>query len=104
MKKISLESFAGIIAKDESLKARLAACSDPGKAVETLKRIAAEAGYELVVPAVLTTLPDSELNAVTGGVNPFIPLNEGELNPYSWFVTFLRRLMGWGRGTEEEKK
>lgn len=104
MEKISLESFAGIVAKDESLKARLSAFPDPVKAVEAMRSMAAEIGYELDVPAALTSLPDSELNAVTGGVNPFIPFNEGELNPYSWFVTFLRRLMGWGRETEEEKQ
>lgn len=104
MEKISLERFAGIVEKDESLKARLAASPDPGKALETMKRLAAEAGYELDLPVMLTKLSDDDVKGVMGGANPFIPMNDGELNPYSWFVTFLRRLMGWRRGEEEEKR
>ena len=49
----------------------------------------------------LTLLPPhrNAMGAVMGGVNPFIPMSEGELNPYSWFVTLLRRLMGMDDGT-----
>ena len=56
----------------------------------------AEAGYELTgaVSAEKLGLDDDDLSVVTGGVNPFIPRGDGELNPYSWFVTLLRRLMG----------
>ena len=96
MKTISLEEFMKLVEADETLAAQVRACGDPQSAMETLKRLAAEAGYELTgaVSAEKLGLDDDDLSVVTGGVNPFIPRGDGELNPYSWFVTLLRRLMG----------
>ena len=96
MKTISLEDFMKLVEADEALAAQVRADSDPETAMKTVLRLAAEAGYELkaAVPAEKVGLEDDDLSVVTGGLNPFVPQGSGELNPYSWFVTLLRRLMG----------
>ena len=95
MKKITLEDFLKIVEADEALSAQLRAESDPNSAMQTLLRLASGMGYELdmTAPAGSEALSDDDLAVVTGGINPFIPNGDGELNPYSWFVTLLRRLL-----------
>lgn len=78
-------------AADPALRDRIGACS-AAEAPGVLAGIAGEMGYTLEKPAV-TALSDDEISAVAGGWD--IPdRSEGELNPYSWFVSFMRRLMG----------
>ena len=101
MTEITLEDYMKLVESDETLRARVRACADPVAAMKTVMEMAAASGYRIAsadVPDKLE-LKDDDLGAVMGGVNPFIPMSEGELNPYSWFVTLLRRLMGMDDGT-----
>ena len=104
MKKITLEEYLKQAEADAALTARLRGCADPKTAMELVAAAAAEQGYELTGAEYpeKAVLSDDDLGAVSGGVNPFIPLGEGELNPYSWFVTLLRRLMGLGDDTSTQ--
>ena len=94
MTRITLEDYMKLAESDPELRARIRACADPAAAMKTVLESAAAAGYEIAAPGEKLELTDDDLGAVMGGVNPFIPMSEGELNPYSWFVTLLRRLMG----------
>lgn len=115
MTKITLKDYMKLAESDEALRARLRSCTDPSAAMKTVLESAAASGYEIAsAPASdKMELNDDDLGTVMGGVNPFIPMSEGELNPYSWFVTLLRRLMGMDdtmtqpvpdRGTPEESR
>jgi len=94
MGKISLEEFARLIREDEALNAKVAACTDPDRAAETLRALAGEMGYELYSerPAGKQALSDDDLSDVAGGRNILSGNNSGVLYPYSWFVTILRLL------------
>ena len=96
MEKITLENYLKLVEADASLSARLRGCADPKAAMNAVMAMAREQGYELIGETLPEKAPlsDDDLDAVSGGVNPFIPQGEGELNPYSWFVTLLRRIMG----------
>ena len=97
MKKISLEDFMKIVEADETLHARVRECRDAQAALKTVMSMAEEMDYELYsAPSPMETLADDDLSAVMGGVNMFAPRGEGELNPYSWFVTIVRRLLDIG--------
>ena len=91
MKKISLSEFAEILAADTALSERVRACSEE-EAPQILEQIAGEMGYVLEKPA-MERLSDDDLGDVAGGRNPFAKQPGKELNPYSWFVSILRRLM-----------
>ena len=95
MKTIDLEEFMKLVEADEALAARLRDCPDARSAMQALTDMAAELGYELksAAPGEKEALADDDLDLVTGGINPFVPRGEGELNPYSWFVSLMRRLM-----------
>jgi len=92
MKKIGLKEFAEILKADPALSEKVTACSRE-EAPRVLSKIAGELGYELEKPPV-AALSDDELGNVAGGRNPFLEKNGGELNPYSWFVSLLRMLLG----------
>ncbi|MDO4991260.1 MAG: Nif11 family protein [Eubacteriales bacterium] len=96
MKKIAMKDFAQLIEQDASLRAQLRACSDTDEAEATLRRLAGELGYELEDPrtARKLALSDDDLSAVSGGVTAALRDSAQQLNPYSWFVSLLRRLMG----------
>ncbi|MBR0208977.1 MAG: hypothetical protein IJQ43_08780 [Oscillospiraceae bacterium] len=101
LNKINIESYAKIAAEDQSLLSKLYACTDTRSAIEAVQKAIAASGFELAgLSDELTCLPDDALESVTGGANPFIPLSQGEINPYSWFVSFLRMLMGLNSETE----
>ena len=105
MNKINIENYAKIAAEDQSLLSRLYGCIDAKSAIETVKQAIAASGYELAgLQNDLTSLSDQDLESVMGGANPFIPLSQGEINPYSWFVSFLRMLMGLSNGTEDSEQ
>ena len=94
MGKISLEEFARLIREDEALNAKVAACTDPDRAAETLRAMAGEMGYELYSerPSGKQAISDDDLSEVAGGRNILSGNNSGVLYPYSWFVTILRLL------------
>lgn len=92
MKKIGLQDLAEILKKDSALSEKVASCS-PEDAPRVLKEIAAELGYELESSPKLA-VSDEDLENVAGGRNPFLQDNGGELNPYSWFVSLVRLLLG----------
>ena len=96
MEKITVEEFLKKASAGAALPAGLDADADPAAALETLSRLAAEKGYELVLPApaAMEPLSDDELAPVSGGLTTVLPRRDGELNPYSWFVTLMRRLTG----------
>jgi hypothetical protein len=60
----------------------------------TAGRLAAARGYHLAATAGMQPLSDDALDSVAGGFDPARLQAEQEINPYSWFVTILRRLMG----------
>ena len=95
MEKITVEEFLKKASAGAALPAELNADADPAAALETLSRLAAEKGYELVLPAsaAMEPLSDDEL-APVNGLTTILPRRDGELNPYSWFVTLMRRLTG----------
>ena len=94
MEKITLQEFADLIRRDESLRAEIDECPDPDSASALLCRLAEERGYALYAeaPTGKQALSDDELSAVSGGRNMLTGPNTGELYPYSWFVTILRML------------
>ncbi len=103
MKKISMKEFASLLETDEALRARIAACPDEAAARETAMGRARGLGYELTETPVAgkQALTDDDLSSVAGGRNPFLIRSDGELNPYSWFVTLLRSLLQRGDGNED---
>lgn len=102
MTKITLEDFIKKVESDEALSAKIRASSDPDAALQALIQLAAEMGFELDMssPVASQALSDDDLSSVTGGVNLFIPQGDGELNPYSWFVTLLRRLLDLDKNSD----
>jgi hypothetical protein len=105
MNKINIENYARIAAEDESLLSELYSCVDAKSTIETMKRAITASGYELTgFQKKLANLSDDDLGSVMGGANPFIPLRQGEINPYSWFVSFLRMLLGMDNGTESPEQ
>ncbi len=95
MKKIGMEEYMGMIRSDPAARRRVEACRDPARALETIRSMAGEQGYELKdAPSGKQALADDDLEIVAGGRNPFLQEGGGELNPYSWFVTLLRTLFG----------
>ena len=96
MEKIALEAFLEKVMADPALRAQLDPDANPEAVLGALRRMAADMGFELELPAAsgIQALDDDALAPVSGGVNTALPLSEGELNPYSWFVTIMRRLTG----------
>ncbi len=103
MNTIDMKKLAEIIEADDALRARLHACADTDEAARTARALASELGYTLEEPArgKKLAVSDDELGSVAGGVNPRLVRSAQELNPYSWFVSILRLLMGKDDETEE---
>ncbi len=103
MKTINMKQLAEIIEADDALRSRLRACADTDEAAKTARTLAAELGYELEEPARgrKIAVSDDELGSVAGGINVDLVRSAQELNPYSWFVSILRLLMGKDDETEE---
>ena len=95
MTSISLKDFAEIADKDEAMRAQLAACTDKKSVMATLRRLAAEHGYQLSPAAPKKEqIPDDLLDEVAGGKSLDLLDLDDELNSYSWFVTILQRILG----------
>ncbi|MBQ7473101.1 MAG: hypothetical protein IJS79_01975 [Oscillospiraceae bacterium] len=94
MKTIGMAEFEELVQRDDALRAALRACPDEQTALETAGRLAAARGYHLAATAGMQPLSDDALDSVAGGFDPARLQAEQEINPYSWFVTILRRLMG----------
>lgn len=103
MKTIDMKKLAEIIEADDALRARLRACADTDEAAKTARALAAELGYALDEPVRgrKIAVSDDELGSVAGGINMDLVRSAQELNPYSWFVSILRLLMGKDDETEE---
>jgi len=93
MAAIGAKEFADLVQRDDELRAALCACGDEKTAFETAARLAAARGYQLMPAPGMVALDDDALDSVAGGIDPAALEAEHEINPYSWFVTLLRRLM-----------
>ena len=92
MKTITMKELAELVAADPALR-RLVQDSSAPELPAVLDRIAAQRGLTLKKGGA-QALSDDALDAVAGGRDPFADTDGGELNPYSWFVSFFRRLTG----------
>lgn len=92
MKPITPNELARLIAGDPALREALRACPDAQTAAQTAQRLLAERGCRLVQPG-MTALSDDRIAAVAGGFDPRQLDEDPDLNPYSWFVTIMRRLI-----------
>ena len=103
LEKITLQDFAALIRRDESLRAEIDACPDPDSASALLCRLAEERGFALYAeaPTGKQALSEDELSAVSGGRNVLTGPNTGVIYPYSWFVTILRML---GKKDEDDER